>query len=96
VKVNVPSELTVIVPTPGIVAGVPTVNGPVNPAIVIPVTVRFCPSASESFVTRFPETELVSSVIFIVSSVAIGASLTAVIVIARVPVSVPPFPSLMV
>ncbi len=40
-KVNVPSGLTVIVPTLGIVAGVPTVNGPVNPAIVIPVIVRF-------------------------------------------------------
>ena len=95
-KVNVPSELTVIVPTLGIVAGVPTVNGPVSPAIVIPVIVRFCLSASESFVTKFPETKLVSSVTFSVSSVAIGASFTSVIVTAKVPVSVPPLPSLMV
>ena len=95
-KVNVPSELTVIVPTPGIVAGIPTVNGPVTPAIANPVTDKLPPSTSLSLIIRLPVIAGPSSRPVKLSFTAIGASLTAVIVIARVPVSVPPFPSLMV
>ena len=81
-----------IVPTPGIVARAPIVNGPVTPAIVYPVTVNEVPSGSESFVNTLPETA-VSSVVVLISFVAIGASFTAATTMSINPVSVPPFPS---
>ena len=51
------------------------------------VTVKLFPSTSVSFVKRLP-VKGVSSVAFTISSKATGASLTAVTVISKIPVSV--------
>ena len=59
------------------------------------VTVKVLPSASVSFVKTFP-VATVSSKMVCVSSIAVGASLTAATVMAKSPVSVPPLPSLTV
>ncbi len=44
------------------VSRVPMVNGPVNPAIVYPVTVNELPSGSESLLNTLPETGVSSLV----------------------------------
>ena len=88
--------MTTIVPTPGMVAICPAVNVPVTPKTVNCVTVIGLPSGSESFVKTFPEIGVSSGVTKLSSFTVIGESLTAVTVIANVPVSVPPSPSLMV
>ena len=75
---------------------VPAVNVPGTPKMVNCVTVIGLPSGSESLVNTFPEIGVSSGVTRLSSFTAIGESFTAVTVIANVPVSVPPSPSLTV
>ena len=96
VKVYVPSAFTTIVPIPGNVVVTPAVK-----LITVPLTVtdncvtdKVFPSASVSFVKTLPVAGVSSLTVFVLS-VATGASLTAVTVIANVPVSVL-FPSVIV
>ena len=80
----VPSTLTTNVPTPGIVAVSPAVKVPVTPAIVNCVTVKVFPSTSVSFVNTLPVAGTFCGV-EAVSSVATGASFTAVTTILNEP-----------
>ena len=98
VKVKSPEGVTVTVPTFGMVAIEDVLNDPlITPAIVNCVTDNIVlPSISESLANTFTVTGVSSGVVLLSSLTAIGLSFTAVTLILNVPVSVPPFPSLMV
>ena len=94
-KVNSPVLNAVIVPLPGIIAV--EVNVPEIPAMVNCVIDKVVPpSGSESFNNTFTVTGVSSGVVLLSSLTAIGLSLTAVTVITKSPLSVPPLPSLTV